>query len=194
MKKWMMLLCFFVPFLSIAQITNKQASTFHYSAIVEVGVSEGAAVKPALNLQMTNGVRYSKWFAGAGFGLDYYAIKRSVPAFLSVRRSFAIGKKEIMLYADGGKNISWLRETDKKFGSTNNFKETNGWYYAVGASYVFKTGKNTAIVLSGGYSLKQHKESYNLIIWDPIPRPNNTPSNVYNYTYRRIQLKLGFRF
>ena len=111
-----------------------------------------------MQLQTVQGIRYGKWFAGIGAGLDYYHM-RTIPLFLDIRREFFNKKNAPFLYADGGYNFAWARDRDKSEWSNISFD--GGLFYDVGLGYRIGTAsKQNGFLISAGYSFKYLRESH----------------------------------
>lgn len=180
------------------QPKKKPVSKAKYSAVFKAGILEGQAAKTYGQLQLVNGMQRGLMFYGLGVGIDYYGAKRSVPLFLNVQRNLARGPRIPFIYADGGYNISWLRESDKANSwGMSNYKQKGGAYYEAGLGYKFSVSNKMAFGLSAGYSFKQQSESYSntFWIWEPIPSEGDliTP-DVYDYKFRRICVKFNCWF
>jgi hypothetical protein len=125
-----------------------------YSSLYSVGVLEGEA-GGKMQLQTIQGIRYGQWFTGIGFGLDYYQL-RGIPVFLDIRRNILNRKNSPFIYADGGIHFAWAEKKDKlSWGST---EFSNGPYYDLGLGYRLAVGKQSAFIMSAGYSFKYLKE------------------------------------
>lgn len=184
---------FYALFLSNTVTAQPQSeqNKFVYAASMQVGLADGDAEKSALVLHVINGVKYHNWFGGLGVGIDQYANKRSLPLYLALQKEFLHKKHRPFLYSNIGYNLSRLKESQKSINVTS-YKELNGWYYDVGVGYKYVFFKNTALGISAGYSLKQQGEQFTIggMFFPPI----QTFPEKYEYTLRRISLKLNYWF
>jgi len=160
----------------------------HYTPVLSVGITEGAAGKTAAQLQLSNALSYNSWLAGIGCGIDYYNNKRSIPVFLLLQKELFKNKNTPFLYAATGYNFSWLRDEQKtKPFFSFDHKELNGLYYEIGAGYKLTFQKKYSLGLSAGYSLKQQGEKYFLF-------ERTDQSEQFDYTFRRFSLKISCWF
>jgi hypothetical protein len=114
---------------------------------------------------------------------------------------FRKGKTTPFIYADGGYNISWLRDEEKVFSgqTVNDYKQKGGAFYEAGIGYKFKLKNRGAWGFSVGYSFKQSKESYtqyffnDLLPFSDTNQPQQKPE-VYEYKFRRISFKISYSF
>ena len=102
-----------------------------------MGILEGDAGKTFGQIQLVNGIQQNACFYGLGVGIDYYGSKRSIPLFVDVKRDLRKGNKTPFVFADGGYNVSWLRDSEKSYIGGRNYKPTGGMYYETGIGYKF---------------------------------------------------------
>ena len=165
-----------------------QKSKFGLQTLVQGGLLEGETGS-AFQLQAINGVRHKTWAAGVGAGLDYYHA-RSVPLFLNLRKTFGSGKAPF-LYVSGGYNFPWLRVQDKEW---NYQSAKTGLYYDAGIGYQLPVLKNSALLFSAGYSVKEYStKAYSDVVIAIYPSPPSD-ARTFDYTLRRISIKAGLRF
>jgi hypothetical protein len=181
-----------------AQTKKKTLSSNKFTSIVQVGILEGEAGKSYGQFQLVNGIQRNAWFYGLGLGIDYYGAKRSAPLFFDVKRDIIKGKRTPFVYADAGYNFSWLREKEKIDSWGTDYKATGGLYYETGLGYKFIFKNKMTFGISAGYSFKQQKETIKKVIYLAFPefsQPHysSTP-DIYEYTFRRICLKLNCSF
>src|SRR5664279_2733207 len=150
-------------------LAQQKNASGHWSfqSIANVGLLEGQTGS-AFQLQTINGARYKSWFAGVGLGLDFYRF-RTIPLFLDIRKEFGKSINKLFVYADGGISYSWVTDTEKTSYWTNN-QFHNGFYTDLGLGYKSSIGKNSALVVSLGYSYKKVNETYST---DYYLAPNN---------------------
>ena len=181
-----------------AQQINEKNSSAKFISIIQLGILEGDAGKTFGQIQLVNGFQQNAWFYGLGVGIDYYGSKRSIPLFVDVKRNLKKGNKTPFVFADGGYNVSWLRDSEKSYIGGRNYKPTGGMYYEAGIGYKFILKNKLAFGFSAGYSFKEQKETYGntLIIESPVDgQPYyNPPVDSYHYKFRRVSIKFNCSF
>ena len=181
-----------------AQQINEKNSSAKFTSIIQLGILEGDAGKTFGQIQLVNGFQQNAWFYGLGVGIDYYGSKRSIPLFVDVKRNLKKGNKTPFVFADGGYNVSWLRDSEKSYIGGRNYKPTGGMYYEAGIGYKFILKNKLAFGFSAGYSFKEQKETYGntLIIESPVDgQPYyNPPVDSYHYKFRRVSIKFNCSF
>lgn len=166
-----------------------------FSSIIQAGILEGSAGKTYGQLQLINGIEKDKWFYGLGFGIDYYGSKRSIPIFVDARINLLARKNTPFIYADGGYNVSWLRDDEKLFFMGTNYKARGGLFYETGVGYKIILKNKVAMGLSAGYSFKEQKEYFTIRRFDQLlPEGFTQTPEIYKYQFRRISLKLSCSF
>ncbi|HEV7332993.1 MAG TPA: hypothetical protein VGN63_18295 [Flavisolibacter sp.] len=170
---------------------SAQTKSFSFKSSVQAGLLEGE-VGSAFQLQTVNGFQHKTWFGGVGVGLDYYHT-RTIPLFLSFRKSFNDGVKSPFVYASGGYHFPWLRQQDKLW---NESTASGGLYYDAGVGYHVPVLKTSALFFTLGFSQKDfsisHSDGYYIGIW-PWPYPN-APRTTLDYNLRRLSIQTGLRF
>ncbi|RYZ58314.1 MAG: hypothetical protein EOO14_09890 [Chitinophagaceae bacterium] len=160
-----------------------------FQSTVQLGLLEGENGS-AFQLQTVHGFNLKTWFAGVGTGLDYYHT-RTIPLFVSLRKSFSHGVKTPFVYFNGGYHFPWLRQQDKLWAET---KASGGLYYDAGIGYQLPVMKTSALFFTAGFSQKNFQTStdynYYIDIW-PQPAPQRT---VHDYSLRRLSIQTGLRF
>lgn len=171
--------------------TAAQNKPFSFKSSVQAGLLEGE-VGSAFQLQTVNGLQHKTWFAGVGAGLDYYHT-RTIPLFLSVRKSFSNGVKSPFVYVNGGYHFPWLRQQDKIWTES---EAEGGLYYDAGIGYQVPVMKTSALYFTLGFSQKNfsvsHTDNYFIDIW-PYPYPNGQRTTL-DYNLRRLSIQTGLRF
>lgn len=157
-----------------------------------IGIVTGEA-QTEFQLQTINGVKWDKWFAGIGSGIDWYYI-RSIPVFASVNRSFfQKGKRSILASVDAGVNFPWNETIYYDFPPYDS-KQKSGLYYAGSFGYKFGVGKSdNAIFMQLGYSFKKLGEIIKVPIFCLVP-PCPESIEKYDYRLKRISFRVGWGF
>lgn len=157
-----------------------------YSPIYSLGVLEGERGS-RVQLQTIQGIRYGKWFAGIGAGLDYYQL-RTIPLFLDIRRNILNKRNTPFVYADGGIHFAWPRKVDEPAYGKAKFR--TGLFYEGGLGYKIGAGKQGGILLSAGYSykfLKEDRITPVCIYWGCEEEKTES----FKYHLNRISIKMG---
>lgn len=193
MKKILIILTLIGGLKLNAQTPHKNKSYF----ISQLGILDGNQAN-SFQFQVAGGVAAKDWRLGIGAGLDYYKV-RSVPVFADLRKYFGNGRKAFA-FINAGFNIPWPLEDQYKvfFTQSGNTKSKFdiGCYTDLGVGYDIGIGKQKAISLSLGYSVKTLSETYDERldwIWGwPVSGANPTERKM-DYTFRRVSVKAGFR-
>lgn len=165
----------------------------------QIGVIDGDQ-STSSQFQVVGGIAVKNWRIGMGTGLDYYKV-RSVPVFADIRNYFGRNKKAFA-FANVGYNIPWPMEDQYRIifiqGGTKKSEFEMGWYSDAGIGYDIDLGKQKALSLSLGYTIKKFSERYDSRfswIWGwPSTLPGTGQSERTEvYTFRRLSLKAGFR-
>jgi hypothetical protein len=153
----------------------------------------------AFQLQIVNGVQYKSWFAGAGVGLDFYRY-RTIPLFADLRKEFGNTANKIFVYADLGRNFSWVTDKEKSLYVAGD-QFSHGMYADIGLGYKIAVGRSQAFLLSLGYSYKNLSESYaNVYYYPALPAFTGNPELMesgatrINYNLNRLIIKMGWQF
>lgn len=160
-----------------------------FQSVIQGGLLEGGT-GPSWNLQTLNGAYYKTWFAGIGVGLDYYMM-RTIPWFVDVRKELFKKRRTPFLYADAGIHFDWLKSKEKPGWGSGDYNR--GLYYDAGAGYKLGLGVRDALLISVGYTLKTLREE-RLLVPQCIQAPCNPSVEYYNYTFTRLNLKVGWQF
>lgn len=176
-----------VLFLLATSATGQVTKKIVFRSINQAGVLSGEAGQ-AFTAQTINGIKTGRWFAGAGAGLDVYS-SRTFPVFLDVRRDFSGKMNTPYAYIDAGVNFLSIPSVDK----SDNHKTSPGLYYDFGLGWKLVIKNSRAILLSAGYSFKQVKEKYQTNWGAPTLELQSTDWDRYNYSYRRLVLRLGLQ-
>lgn len=177
---------------SIPASAQKKKPVYRFSSFNSFMLMNGGSTTAAA-LQSVNGFKKNRWFAGIGAGLDYY-LYRSIPVFINVSREFGTKKNKLFVFAGAGMNIQWVQEEfDIKpiwWDPNQRNRFHNGFYTDAGAGVAFGLKNGHAVVMSLGHSLKTMKEK----VWYTDWRTNQPAEDIYNYTFSRVALKMGWRF
>lgn len=144
-------------------------------------------------IQSVNGFQYHKTFGGIGAALDWYGLQ-SVPVFFDLRQEFKVGNARFFGYGDIGYNIAWNGDDVGRPGVSSEYKSDGGIYYDLGLGYLIPFNRKNAMVISGGYSVKEMREKYG---FSPCGWPGQCDAMQYekfNYRFQRITVKIGWRF
>ncbi|MDQ6813224.1 MAG: hypothetical protein M3040_05785 [Bacteroidota bacterium] len=160
-----------------------------FSSVNQAGLIVGVNKESAM-VQTVNGVRKNKWFAGLGFGIDFY-VERGVPLFVDIRRDLTEKMNTPFVYLDGGLYCPWLNFIQKEQKLTT--RNSAGAYYDIGLGWKLSGKNNRSFLLSAGYTLKQDKGKSTVQIWNPVTRAIDNSNDSYQYNYRRVVLKLGIQ-
>lgn len=143
--------------------------------------------------QSVNGFSIAGAFAGIGTGVDWYGI-RSVPVFLDLRQAFRLGNARFFGYGNIGYNVAWPGNEDAHSNISSEYKSDGGIYYDLGLGYLIPFNRRNAMVISGGYSVKEMTERYG---FSPCSWPGQCPTMSYEkyaYRFQRLSVKIGWRF
>jgi hypothetical protein len=164
--------------------------SFH--SINQAGIVEGEK-GTSFQLQTINGFAKNSWFAGIGAGVDYYFI-RTVPVFIDIRKNILNKEKSPFVYAGAGFSFPWKKSNDDYLWYKEEYK--NGSFYDIGLGYNIPINKLGAFVFSIGYSekkLTEERYTYGYLTYSGI-YDGTTNKSEYNYRFRRISVKAGWRF
>lgn len=165
-----------------------------FSSAVKVGLLNGEADKAGTELQLVGGVAYKSWFSGIGSGVDYYSGFKSIPVFIEIRKDLKVKKNTPFVNVDMGYNWALINK-DYKLNYGLTYKFQGGLYYELSAGYKFVLSESLSMALSAGYSYKKFKEVDSAYYGvGPFGQPLPTSVNVYDYTFRRISVKVAFWF
>ncbi|WP_336517418.1 hypothetical protein [Pollutibacter soli] len=142
-------------------------------------------------LQTVNGVSINNTFIGAGVAIDWYGM-RSVPMFADFRQVFNLGRATFFAYGDIGYNGPWYKKEPATMWGYSHQSTDGGIYYDIGAGYLIPFRKRNAMILSAGYSVKEMAKSYQQVGWG-WPTEEDLYEK-FNYKYRRLSVKIGWRF
>lgn len=141
-----------------------------------------------VQVQTINGIRFNRYFAGIGVGLDPY-FERTLPVFLDLRKDLLRKKQTPFLYADGGYHFLWLKQK-----SIFESGQKSGWFYEAGFGYSLPLNRRIHLLMSGGYSYKTFSKTVNTTPWISIwPAPHDAFQH-FDYQLRRVSLKIGVDF
>lgn len=176
-----------LPLIAITQ-NNAQKHDVVFITTGSVGIIGGESdVKPLL--QLVSGIKYKKYSAGAGFGLDEYRF-RSLPLFAHLRMHFG-RKQAVFIYTDGGYNFpSNVKSENEGFKTTDKYK--GGLFIDLGLGFrIIDFAKWHSLLFSAGYTYKQIRNitGYTYPCFAP---PCSEEIYRYNYGLGRITAKLSW--
>ncbi|MBX3241588.1 MAG: hypothetical protein KIT80_11430 [Chitinophagaceae bacterium] len=172
-----------------------------FRSINQVALINGKDLVSA-GLQTVNGVACQNWYLGLGVGLDFYRY-RSVPLFVDLRREINLKKDKLFLYADGGYNLPWAKDSEDRLHIWSNtiyrtINEYRGGEYAdLGLGYAVAAGKKgSAFLLSAGYSYKRFKKTTTSTVESNVPNPTVETTDVqkFDYHFNRLMIRIGWQF
>lgn len=179
--------------LFMAAVVQAQKKTnLKFASINQIGVLKGNS-DAALQWQTVNGVAYKTFFAGLGVGLDYYYL-RTVPVFVDVRKNLSAKTETPFVYAALGAALPWVKNTEPAWQKSDYNK---GFYGDVGIGYSMPLKGRFYLDLSVGYSQKSLQETrYNRYYRDfpPYDDVEWHKEADFNYTFRRVSVRLALRF
>jgi len=175
--------------LLLALQVSAQKKFVSYDGSIRGGLLEGESGS-AFQLQTVNGIRYKTWSVGFGAGLDYY-VARSLPVFLELRKSFGASQKAPFLYAAGGYNFPWLKQSEKEWGYV---KADGGLYADAGIGYQIPVLKKSLLYFTLGYAQKAYAMYQSAPVWIDIYPSPPSPTYKMDFTFRRLSVKTGLRF
>ena len=168
-----------------------QKGKLKFKTINQVGLLAGASAN-SLQLHSVNGVSYKTFSAGIGLGFDNYYF-RTIPVFLDVRKYIFKEKHTPFVYAGLGLNFPEKKENIKSQWQQSKYK--GGFYCDLGIGYQVPLKGKLALNMSFGYSRKNIGETraYRIFISPPY-NEENLRKDYYDYTFRRVTVKLGLSF
>lgn len=169
----------------------KNKSSYLMPQIALLNGSSGVGTQ----FQLAGGLVKNNWNFGVGAGIDYYEL-RSVPLYADVRHHFG-KEKNLFAYANIGYNFEWIHNIDERVyimpPAMNTLKQRGGLYTDFGIGYNIQMGKNHALALSTGFSVKQMYEEYEeLSIWS-WPTQIDPTIRRFNYAFKRVSFKVAYR-
>lgn len=182
-------LIFFI-FIIISLSASAQKEKLKFHSINSIGITIGESGSHPL-LQTINGLGTSDWFAGVGFGIDYYAYN-TYPIFVDARKSFG-NKSRWFAYGDLGYNLPGKNTPGKEIYYYNTYHFSGGVYGDIGLGYKIPFSQKTLLVFSTGYTYKKLTGKIGTTIC-PFAGPCYVDYSNYEYGYGRIVLKAGVDF
>lgn len=184
------ILLFIAINLVFMQVSIAQKTNLHFSSTTSLGIATGES-ESALMLEKVNGIKFSKWFAGVGAGLDYYQYK-SLPLFVNGRRYFDKQDKAFV-YGNAGYNLPLKNEPKPELGFFTDYHFSGGIIAGGGVGYAVTLGKKTSVIFSIGYSYKELELHSTTKICGIVP-PCWEEHSKYELNYGRIEMKMGLEF
>jgi hypothetical protein len=183
---------------TVASAQKNNTAKWRYSSLVQGGMVTGSS-SVSYMAQTVQGVQKNNWFAGVGAGYDDYGIP-GIPVVLHGQKAFTQMRARPFVYAQTGiqfpiKKGQW---DDKSWNGKSLYSLNNGFIGELGGGYIIGLGKSqkTALVFSTGYSYKFNTATYKTFYWIDFPPYDRDLYNTekQSYHYRRIAVKVGFRF
>lgn len=172
--------------------SQQSACSCRFQGILSAGIAAGeSTAKPVF--QFSGGLATNKFFAGAGFGLDFYRF-HSVPIYADMRMN--LGKmKGGFVYTQTGYNIPFDYKGTQAWASDfrTTDKSTGGFYLDAGIGYRVQLKSWHRLLFSAGFS---HKRINNIVGYTyPCLLPPCT-EDIYRYRYNlgRIITKFSWEF
>lgn len=169
-----------------AQQTKQHLVRFQF--MTQAGLLEGEK-GAAFQLHLLSGIRWQQWAIGAGTGLDYYGM-RSIPLFLDIRRNLASKPAVPFIYLNAGTHFIWPNEEQQS--DWQAVRNRPGWLLEAGVGYQLPIGQHV-LYFTGGYSQKSFRQEITSEIC-PAGRPCMESTSRFDYVFRRISIRTGFRF
>ena len=183
------------PFTFAQQKTGKTRSktaTFTFESYNAIGWLSGDGFVHG-QMQSVNGFSKGAFYAGAGLGMDFYRV-RSVPLFLDLRYRLGKGKNKWYAYGDGGYHFPADNESDVLYTGASEHHFEGGLFYDAGIGYQLGLTKKDALFFSAGFSEKWMSEDYVIIPFCPGPGFCDPYEESAEYRFRRISVKIGWKF
>lgn len=184
------ILLFILFNLSFIQSTKAQKPGLRFSSTTSVGIVTGES-ESALIIETINGIKFSKWFAGVGAGLDYYQYN-SLPIFVNGRRYFDKSNRAFV-YGNAGFSIPLKNVPKPELGFFTDYYFSGGIYAGGGVAYSLPLKNRTSMTFSIGYSYKELEMHSNVKICGIIP-PCREEQSRYDLNYGMIVIKMGIGF
>jgi hypothetical protein len=186
MKRGLVMLLL-LPVMLCAQ--ENGSKKINWRMITSIGIVGGEkATKPVA--QLSAGITYHSFFAGAGTGMDYYWFN-SVPLFADLRYGFG-PKKLLFLYANGGYHFTANRTIEQEFSKTTD-RLKGGPYLDGGIGFYIPSGRLHRFAFSAGFS---RKSMVNTVGYTNCWWGNCSEETLFTYKYHfsRITSKLSWEF
>ncbi len=164
-----------------------------FQSLNQVGFLKGHGAD-ALQYQSVNGARYKGFSLGIGAGVDYYYF-RTVPLFVELKKEVLNKKETPFIFASLGSSLPWIK--DPAADSWQKSEYSKGSYFEAGIGYKVPFKKRLFMIFSMGYSMKElHETRYWRMYRDFPPYDMESWSNpeYYDYTFRRISVRVGLGF
>ena len=140
-------------------------------------------------------VASDRWGFGATTGFDYYGY-RSLPLTVDLRRYFPAGSRRLFAHGSAGPNLA--RPTGYQWddvpvlGSSSEAAFQDGVYAEMGLGCILPFKRSGALFAEAGYSVKTMGMYYTEPVWNGTG--NTVVRREFDYTYRRLLLRIGYRF
>lgn len=170
-------------FLQAQDSTQTMKEPIRFQNILQVGLLLGES-QSEFEIQSINGIKWKTFSGGIGIGVDNYFF-RTVPLFIDLRTDILKKQNTPFVFADAGMQFPWVQNAQKSYNIDPEYK--SGFYFNAGAGYKINMLKRNAIVFSAAFSLKKVDETGAVCGVVSCTEPNT-----YEYTFRRLSLKIGW--
>jgi hypothetical protein len=174
----------------VLNIQAQKKSELKFSSINQLGFLKGSSDQ-ALQIQTVNGVAYKTWFAGAGAGLDDYNFK-TFTIFADLRKNILNKSQTPFVYVDMGTSIPSEKQEEDLW-QTTTYK--SGLYFDAGVGYTIPIKGSWSFNFSAGYSQKylhETRQAKGIVIDYPVG--GGPQAEYYDYTFKRLSIKMALRF
>lgn len=171
---------------------QKKVDKIHFTSINGISLISGENSNN-IGIQSVNGIRFRQnWIIGLGVAYDTYQVP-SVPVFMELRKY--LGQKKIIpfLYADAGRNITLHNSNYPSSNTFETYHFTPAYYLEAGIGMSRTFTRKTTLFLSAGYSSKQFNYDMTSKFNYSYPPWGNSIFH-YDYTFQRLNIKLGIEF
>ncbi|MEO8108842.1 MAG: hypothetical protein ABI594_02365 [Ginsengibacter sp.] len=180
----------FLFFIFICFSASAQKDKLKFHSVNAIGITAGESGGHPI-LQTINGLGNKEWFAGIGFGVDYYRYK-TFPLFFDARKNFG-NKNKWFVYGDLGYNFPGKNVPGKEIYYYNSYHFSGGVHGDLGLGYRISFSEKSALLFSTGYTYKKIQNKVGVV--NPcLIAPCPVDYSNYEYGYGRIVLKAGVDF
>jgi hypothetical protein len=183
----LLLTVFQVPAQRNSTTTARSADGFHSFNTLQL--ANGSSTT-SFALTTVNGFQWSRFFAGAGTGFDYY-FHTSIPLFVEARLDLVRRKGKIQLFGNGGLNFPFSSPNKNFETRTGDYK--TGRYYGAGLDYL-APAHSQAFILGVAFSNKQDIQLVDNKVWNPVLNRLEDLPIKQDYSLNRITIRIGWMF